>query len=391
VEATGEGDFLIFMWASGRLDGHTDIYTQKYLSSYNYYYSVLFALVLKPFYHLPFYWTKFCWLLLNLFLYFKMFRLLMQLPQLNLLNNKQKNFFLFAVFLFSFRFLHENIHASQITILILWCCVFGVYWIHQEKTIQGSLVLAMGISIKLLPVVLLPYLIYRGYFKAFFITVAAYLFCVFLPGIVIGQDYNMQLLKAWFNLINPTNENHVLDVNERSFHGLTTLLTTLFIENAPDMYAMPIRRNIADVSTETLAGIILFVRLSLVGLTLYFLKLRSFAKPVSQVAQLTELSYILLLVPLIFPHQQHYAFLFIVPAFAMVLLTLILNKEAISKFNRSVIIVALSFIYLVANLKILLGEFNKYYEHFKTLTYGALLLIPLLVWASRHKASFNKV
>jgi hypothetical protein len=37
-------------------------------------------------------------------------------------------------------------------------------------------------------------------------------------------------------------------------------------------------------------------------------------------------------------------------------------------------------IFLCGNLKILLGEFNRYYEHFKILTYGALLLIPLLAW-----------
>jgi hypothetical protein len=43
----------------------------------------------------------------------------------------------------------------------------------------------------------------------------------------------------------------------------------------------------------------------------------------------------------------------------------------------------LIFIYLSANLKLLLGEFNRYYEHFKVLTYGALLVIPLLIWVDR--------
>jgi len=40
-------------------------------------------------------------------------------------------------------------------------------------------------------------------------------------------------------------------------------------------------------------------------------------------------------------------------------------------------------IYLSANLKLLLGVFNEYYEHFKVLTYGALLVIPLLIWVKR--------
>jgi hypothetical protein len=45
-------------------------------------------------------------------------------------------------------------------------------------------------------------------------------------------------------------------------------------------------------------------------------------------------------------------------------------------------------IYLCANLKILLGEFNRYYEHYKILTYGALLLIPLLIWVRNKESSF---
>ena len=35
-------------------------------------------------------------------------------------------------------------------------------------------------------------------------------------------------------------------------------------------------------------------------------------------------------------------------------------------------------IYFLCNLKILLGEFNEYYEHYKILSYGALMLIVLL-------------
>jgi hypothetical protein len=37
-------------------------------------------------------------------------------------------------------------------------------------------------------------------------------------------------------------------------------------------------------------------------------------------------------------------------------------------------------VYLTGNLKLILGEFNRYYEHYKILSYGALLLIPLLAW-----------
>ncbi|MCC6370279.1 MAG: DUF2029 domain-containing protein [Bacteroidia bacterium] len=381
-EAVGEGDFYIFSSAAGKLDGVTNIYTEKYETYYSYFYSVFFALLLKPFYYLPFFWVKFCWLMLNLFLYYRLFMLLVNAKVLELLEEKQKKFFLLFVFLFSFRFLHENIHASQITILILWCSVYGLYWINNGQTIKGSMVLALGINIKLLPIVLLPYLLYRGHFKAFVITLSVYILSLLLPGLIIGNNYNMDLLLSWFNLINPTNSHHVLDVDERSFHSLTTLLTTLFIENAPDPYAMPLKRNIANVSIETFKFILLGTRLVLVAFTLYFLSLKPFVKAKSQMDRFTEIGYILLLVPLIFPHQQHYAFLFVVPAFAISVYTFIKNKNALTKSHRIVVMLLLIISYLACNLKILLGEFDKYYQHYKILTYGALLLVPLLIWVS---------
>ncbi len=383
TEANGLGDFYIFMSASSYIDGHTDIYSHGFLIDYHYYYSVLFALLLKPLGSLPFFWVKWCWLLFNMGLYFHLMRLMARSEALQAFTIRQKNLFLLIVFIFSFRFLRENIHVSQITILILWCCVMGLRNIHLGKNLRGSLLLAMGINIKLLPIVFLPYLLYRGYFKAFAFTIVFYAASMLGPGFIIGHDYNIYLLKCWFSLINPTNTHHVLDVDERSFHSLTTLLSTLLVEKVPDYYAMSLKRNIADVPLETLARIILAVRLALAAFTLYFLRSLPFKKAKNNGQVVFEISYILLLVPLIFPHQQHYAFLFVVPAFNCVLYVLFRERGRLPLVKKVLYIVLLSIIALCGNLKIWLGEYNGYYEHFKILTYGALLLIPLLALAFR--------
>jgi hypothetical protein len=384
AEAFGEGDLYIFLAAAGDLGAHKNIFQTKYINEdYHYYYSVLFAILLKPFYSLSFYWVKLGWLLLNMFLYLHLFYLLLRSKWIGLLPEKQKLIFSGAVFLFSFRFLHENIHASQITILIFWCCVYGLYRIANGKEISGAAILALGINIKLLPIVFLPYLLYRAFYKAFGFTVLFYVLSLFLPSIIIGHDYNMLLLKTWLGLINPTNTRHVLDVDERSFHGLSTLLSTLLVEKVPDYYAMNLKRNVADISLAALAKILMTVRLILVAFTLYFLRSGPIKKARSSWNLLTEIAYILLIIPLIFPHQQHYAFLFSVPAFSIVLYTLVINYTALKKGKIIFLSALLTLIYLTVNLKILLGTFNNYYEHYKILTYGALLLIPILAWASR--------
>lgn len=383
IEAKGKGDFYIFLSATGDLIDSKNFYENKYVDGYHYFYSVLFALILKPFYSLPFFWLKFCWLLLNCCIYFKLFKMLTKTKLLELLTEKQRSLFIFLVFIFSLRLFLDNMHASQITLVILWCCIYGLYLITNNKPISGAAILALGINIKLLPIVFLPYLIYRGYFKAFAFTVLFYLLYLFAPSFFIGHDYNMSLLKTWLALINPTNQAHVLDVEERSFHGLSTLLSTLFVKDVPDVYALPLKRNIADVSLTTLGALLLVTRLALVSFTLFFLKWNPFIKARSVWQQFIELSYMLLLIPLIFPHQQHYAFLFAVPAFAVTLLYMMINYSEIGKQTRLTVLALLILIYLCVNLKLLLGVYNSYYDHYKILTYGALLIIPLLIWISR--------
>ncbi|MEO6424592.1 MAG: glycosyltransferase family 87 protein [Bacteroidia bacterium] len=387
IEARDRGDFYIFLSATGDLIKGANFYENKYVDGYHYFYSVFFALILKPFYYLPFFWVKFSWLLLNTFIYFKLFQMLTKSKLITLLTEKQKKWFVFLVFVFSLRFFLDNMHASQITLVILWCCIYGLYLIINNKPIPGAAILALGINIKLLPIVFLPYLIYRGYFKAFGLTVLFYLLYLFLPSVFIGHDYNMSLLKTWLALINPVSQNHVLDVEERSFHGLSTLLSTLLVKDVPDVYALSLKRNIADVSLETLSKILLAARLIFVSFTLYFLKRAPFNKAKGHWQQVIEIGYILLIIPLIFPHQQHYAFLFSVPAFALILLYLFFEKQTISKKTKLTVCILLSLVYLSANLKLLLGTFNEYYDHYKILTYGTLFLIPLLVWIRRQTRS----
>lgn len=387
IEAQGEGDFFIYSYASFNLSQGIDIYQAKYVGGFHYYYSVLFAYVLSLFNSLPFYGVKLVWLILNASLFFHLLYLLSKSNWLKVLTENERTYFLFFVFLFSFRFFHQNIHFAQITILVLWCCVYSLISIHEGKTFRGAAILALGINLKLLPLVFLPYLIYRGYWKAFVICISVYLFSLLVPSVLIGHSYNMQLLKSWYALINPSNTQHILDTDERSFHGLSTLLATLLVERPPDPYAMALKRNIADISTEKLSQILLLIRVCLIGLTLYFLKWPPFKKAATSSQFNFEIAYILLIIPLIFPHQQHYAFLFTVPAYSICLYYVFLRKNEMQKFKRLTLIFLLIFIYLTANLGVLMGEFNRYYEHYKLLTYGALMLIPFLISVS---ASFSK-
>jgi hypothetical protein len=378
IESSNKGDFHIFLEASKSLMNGENIYEKTYFDGYHYFYSILFTLFIYPLTFLPAHLAVFLWLCLNIFFLYRLYVTINKLLSPYLLSHPYKKWFWILTAVFSLRLIFENLHVAQTTIFLLYLCLEGVYLIHDKKNLQGAMLIALGINIKLLPVVLLPYLLYRRKFKAAGLIVLFSTIFLFTPILFIGQNQFEELLTTWLNLINPLNTQHVLDVEERSFHSLTTLLSTLFVQNVPDIYALKIKRNIADVNLETLNTIITSVRLILIVFTLYFLRSRPFKKIENPLHRFWETSYILCLIPLIFPHQQHYAFLFIMPAYAFCIYYMLRFHNYMTALKKYSLIGLLSIIYLLVNMKLILGNFNEYYEHFKILTYGAIFLIITL-------------
>jgi hypothetical protein len=385
-EARGKGDFNIFISASRDLMQGKNIYQLQYNDYYHYYYNILFALILTPFTYLPLYFVKVIWLSLNVFFVYRIWKILMDWLPINALENNKKIFFTIISFIFALSFLRDNFHFAQFTTFILYLTLEGLFFISKKKILAGSLLIAFGIDVKLLPIVIIPYLIYRKEWKATVLIICFILIFIFLPMIFIGVDYNKLLLSERWNLINPMNQTHILDTSERSFHSLTSLLATLFVKNSGDIHALTLKRNIADISIENLNILINVVRGILVLFTLYFLRSKPFTSSIFKIQKLYEISYLCLIIPLIFPHQQHYAFLFIFPASTYVIFYFIynyLNKANFKnikyyKTKKFALIIFISISYLLTNSRLILGEFNDYYDHYKTLTYGVLILMILL-------------
>ena len=372
-ESRDKDDFYIFLKGSVDFMEGKNMYAISY-SGFHFLYSCFFAILIYPLNYLPFELAKFLWLALNAFLLYRICRILISYAA-QYFTTEKKFWFTILIFLCALRFILDNFHYAQSTILILYMSLQGLEWIRKEKPVQGAAFIALGINIKLLPLVFTPYLLYRAYFKA---TALVVLFCIAMYAIPIefvGYDHYSTLMQTWWGNMNPSSKINVLDVDEVSFHGLSTLLSTLFEENVPDVYALPLKRNIADVSLDTLSLIINLTRGILIAFTLYFLKFPPFKKAMTEQNYMREIAYLFALIPLIFPHQQHYAFLFMLPAMCYIL-SLLMNQHKL-RFRR-IILVLFVFIVLVFNLKVILGEFNAYYEHFKIITYAGLLVLFLL-------------
>lgn len=393
-EAQGEGDFKIFLSASKDLFIGKNIYKEFYNEWFHYYYSVFFAVIIFPLTLLPLYTAKLIWLLINVFFVVRIWKAIVCWLPIEWLEPKYRLVFGIVSFAFIFRFLLDNIHLAQMTILILFLTLEGIRLILEGKEISGSFLIAIGIDIKLLPILFIGYLVYRNKWKSALYILIFVGFLLMIPTIFIGFQHNNFLILERWSLLNPLNQEHVLDTTERSFHSITTFLSVLLVENCGDYHALPLKRNIANLSLQHLHYIITMARLILVLATLYFMRSLPFKSSTSKIQTLYEISYICILIPLIFPHQQHYAFLFIFPATSYLIFYntfLFYNNKESNSTTKTIHSVTLFVSFLLTSSHLILGQFNEYYDHYKILTYGILILIILLAFSPPKKIAHKKV
>lgn len=372
---SGRNDLAIFLAASEDLVKHENIYSNHYFDGYHYYYSVLFASLIQPLTWLSDELGRFVWFMIQVLLLFRIWRITHYFLPTDRIRPSYKTFFGLILLIFCLRFVKGNLHLAQLTIVMLAFSMEAVYRAYIKQFLIGAFLLAFAINVKLLPIVLIPYFLFRSEWK---LVIASCLFLALfyvLPGLWIGFDHNYFLMCEWWLLVNPHDMRHVLDTDETSFHGMTTFLCTLLTDSKPGLHDLTIKRNLMSLSHEQLFIVITCVRLLIVIFTLWFLRTTPFVKFESKEKTWWEISYLLLVVPLIFPHQQHYAFLMSFPAVAWIVYWLQENRE---RKNYVYYVVTAFLIYILFNLSMLLGVFIPWYNHFKILTYGALLLIFLL-------------
>jgi hypothetical protein len=380
VEASaGRNDLDIFLAASSDIFLGNNVYASTYFDGYHYYYSVFFASVIYPLTFLPPFLSKLVWLSFNVFLIARIIKLVLWFFDDWKTTKEIRTLLIWLSVIFCLRFLKGNLHLGQLTILMLAISLEAMYRAYKNQFVFGSFLLALAINIKLLPIVLIPYLIYRAQWKMVMATLGSLVVLYFLPAVWFGFKQNYFLLSEWWVLVNPNDQRHIIDLDESSFHSLTTLCAALFTDSSFDPVGLQTKWNIACLTNQQLFALITSVRLTLVIFALWFLRSMPFVGFGSKEKTWWEISYLLLVVPLIFPHQQHYAFLMALPAVVWLLywlLSLSNYPSNVKSFTLAVLVV-----YLTFNLSLLLGVFNSYYNHFKIVTFGALILVLLLACA----------
>jgi hypothetical protein len=377
VSAMNGGDFDVFLHAAEKLENGQNIYTPPFIRDLQYFYSPLFALLLIPFCKYYFV-SELVWLLFSFFLLYRIWNLCKAYFDVKMLTNKQYKIWVFLIAVLSFQFIKYNISLVQVTIFLLWASLESLNMFDQKKAIAGALILALAINMKLLPLTLIPYLLYRRYFKETIFVVLFSVLLLYLPVLFLGFEHNNFLLSEWWHVINPSNKEHMFEENNGT-NGLVALIPVYLTDTVGEL---PINRNFINLSPQTVGIIINVTRLLFIAFILVVLRSMPFRKEVDKQQKFWEFSYLLLVTPLIFPHQQKYALLFALPMVMYITYYIVAKWEMIkgSAFYKSwliVFIVAMLFYSPLYGSDIMGRYLFTLSQHFRVLSFSTILLIPI--------------
>ncbi|HLF63720.1 MAG TPA: glycosyltransferase family 87 protein [Saprospiraceae bacterium] len=350
----GGNDINVYLYAAEQLLNGQNIYTQN---PYNFYlYSPLFALTLSPLTLLEISVARVFWMLVNLGIVMRLWYLLR--PLALTLSPSNRRVWMISVIVLSLGFLNHNFALGQVTILILWLTFEGCYQVGKGRSVLGALLIAIGINIKIIPMLVLVYFGMKGYFKAGVLTVLFFFMSLIIPAVIIGFQYNSELLSAWKNVINPAGERFAFEDND-GCHSLNAVLPAYFFDfDSIERSITPYKRNvdyprrIVHIPYETLSVILLLSRLLVLGIFLLALLPRSwiYGSPGKLIQRfwlalkiefadrnrktefnphvfLWEMGLLCLVTLLIFPHQMKYSMLYFVPAGAYLIMCMLPGSQ----------------------------------------------------------------
>ena len=378
-------DFDVFMGAAQNLLWHDNIYTAHYINNFQYFYSPLFALLLVPFTLLPIYITEALWLLFLFFLVYRIWQIGVSFFNITIFTAKQYLIWcLISVFLI-LSFILYNISRVQITIFIVWGTLESLKLINDKKYILGSLLLALVINIKIMPIVFVPYLLYNNNLKAFGLVILFSVIYIYLPAIFVGFSYNQMLFHSWLLNINPTNKVFELEKGNL-LHSLNSTIPVFLTPTIGDLH---LKRNFLNLDVATTLQIVNVFRLFFISLTIMFLKRMPFKNSPNKLHFFWEMGYILLITPLIFPHQGKYAYFYLFPVFIYLVYFFILVFKTKNQHRFTgvfIITILLSIIYTpLIGTDIIGGYAFSFLQFYRVMVICTMLLVPVLLYCNPEK------
>lgn len=375
--AAGErNDMDIFLQASADIIAGKNAYLHTYNEWYRYFYSPLFALVVAPLAVLGPFGAKVLWGVSIIALTIRCLWIVDAWTGLRAWSPVHRARYHALLLLFLFQPVRDNINSMQLTPLLLWIVLEAVRLVRSGRPVAGGALLAFGMDVKLMPIVLIPYLIWRRHWAGAVAAVLFFLAWQMLPATLLGVDQLMELGRTRAALLDPADPRHILDEEEPTFISLGSLLSAYLSTEGGSSHTIGLPRNLADLPVGTIATLLLMGRLLLVALTLWFVRWPPFRGEPDERRVLIEISYLLVCSILLFPHQRNYSMLLAAPTVAWLLANRLSMPPSPTARRWTV---ALVVVFLGLNTELLIGEFGPVFAHYKLKSLLVLALIGMLM------------
>jgi hypothetical protein len=225
-------------------------------------------------------------------------------------------------------------------------------------------------------------LFYRGHFKALGCAIGTFAGLLFVPSLFIGGAQNQFLLGEWWNVINPANKEHLFETGNGT-HSLVSLIPVYLTGTVGDL---PYHRNILNLTHHQVELITNLLRLIVLGLSLVYLRSRPFVQHRDRSRTYWEIAYFMLIIPLLFPHQQKYAFLLVIPMVSHVVYFFVATWPAGRTTGYRVVFVsfcmAMIFYSPLYGSDLLGRHLFDITQHYRLLTLATLVVIPISLYCS---------
>ncbi len=342
-------------------------------------YSPFFALFMIPFTLVSPQTGYFLWILLMIIQTLFIFAWARSLADKNRSSNSPPAVWLFGASLLLIpNFFMTNFDKGQANIFILFWMVWAWIWLERNRPIQAGLCLAVAILAKVMPLLLLPFLIWRKQLKCVISCVISIPLLLMLPWIIQGVPEGLATLKNWIIWTKQAHDNYFLagQANQSLFAAVHRLFSkqesTYMMEHGFATLKAPL-----EIVKITYA----FLSTALYSIFLFRPNERLSKPPYFFSPAFLDFAGILITVTLIFPVAWKYAFVNVLLSVMALMIYLYRNNGR----DFAVLGLLAGFFLLATIFPSLPSSTARIHVHFYSLPFAGTLLLTAAFLKMKHR------
>jgi hypothetical protein len=128
----------------------------------------------------------------------------------------------------TWRFIDNDLGVGNINVFLLCAVLVGCWWVARGRSIAGGALIALAVSIKVTPLLLLVYFAYKGRWRVLVGGLLAGIVCLVVwPAVCFGWQANWALLQAWYQAVVAGFLSHGVVPSEHNNQALVGILNRL--------------------------------------------------------------------------------------------------------------------------------------------------------------------